>query len=154
MCILYIKFQWYLEEISFTTSFKGNTILFFLQFWFEIGSLWKKWFKKVNTLTVSRSILLGIILAEPITTSAKFWGFTKVRGTLVTIRMDYNLRTIYIQFRMTQRRTCKMIVLNEIKNKTNHAFKKIIKGKKDSYYILQENTIYYRISRIFMASLD
>ena len=132
--------------------------------------------QKVNTLTVSRSILLGIILAEPITTSAKFWGFTKVRGTLVTIRMDYNLRTIYIQFRMTQRRTCKMIVLNEIKNETNlrkkwhdHAFKKIIKGKKihilfrklDKYsqfscwwQILQENTIYYRISRIFMASLD
>ena len=77
--------------------------------------------KKVNTLTVSRSILLGIILAEPITTSAKFWGFTKVRRTLVTIRMDYNLRTIYIQFRMTQRRTCNMIVLNEIKKETNSA---------------------------------
>ena len=109
-------------------------LLLFLQFWFEIGPLWKKWFKKVNTLTVSRSILLGIILAEPITTSAKFWGFTKVRGTLVTIRMDYNLRAIYIQFRMTQRRTCKMIVLNEIKNETNlrkkwhnHALKKINK---------------------------
>ena len=79
--------------------------------------------------------MLGIILAEPIATSAKFWGFTKVRGTLVTIRMDYNLRTIYIQFRMTQRRTCNMIILTEIKNETNlrkkwhnHALKKLIKA--------------------------